>query len=167
MLVQVALTKKAGGAAGVLLTSIPALQAECSAGAPMPQRHNRRSASRAGRIDKAASDTKARAAAQEARMLVRQRAHAAHVHSRFMHKLMGRHASSASGTSAASSSADAAAALEGMPRALGGASACENHSSGSEHSRALSVKEQVEILIGEATSEDNLALMYEGWSAWI
>lgn len=31
----------------------------------------------------------------------------------------------------------------------------------------LGVSEQVSVLINEATSLDNLAQMYEGWSAWI
>jgi serine/threonine-protein kinase SMG1 len=31
----------------------------------------------------------------------------------------------------------------------------------------MSVAEQVEQLIGQATSMDNLAAMYEGWTAWI
>ena len=36
-----------------------------------------------------------------------------------------------------------------------------------EPSARLSVSEHVDRVIGEATSLDNLAQMYEGWSAWI
>jgi len=31
----------------------------------------------------------------------------------------------------------------------------------------LSVQEQVDAVIKEATSSDNLSLLYEGWTSWI
>ena len=36
-----------------------------------------------------------------------------------------------------------------------------------DSSRKRSVQEQVELILSEAASPDNLAAMYEGWTAWI
>ena len=36
-----------------------------------------------------------------------------------------------------------------------------------DHSSRLSVSEHVERVISEATSLENLSLMYEGWTPWI
>ena len=35
------------------------------------------------------------------------------------------------------------------------------------YSRELSIEEQVDYLLKQATSADNLCNMYEGWTAWI
>ena len=53
---------------------------------------------------------------------------------------------------------------EGTPQ---GAARQEHEGDVFERGEGLSVKEQVQVLVEEATSLDNLAQMYEGWSAWI
>lgn len=53
---------------------------------------------------------------------------------------------------------------EGAPQ---GAARQEHEGDVFEQREGLSVKEQVQVLVEEATSLDNLAQMYEGWSAWI
>lgn len=46
-----------------------------------------------------------------------------------------------------------------------GASTAEG--SAERKSKVLSVSQQVDYLIHQATSTDNLSVMYEGWTAWI
>ncbi len=75
------------------------------------------------------------------------------VHDKFMHKLIG--ACGNSNSKVASSS----------PPSVSAGAGC-GLTSGAEK-EILPVKEQVEVLIEEATTPDNLAQMYEGWSAWI
>ena len=114
----------------------------------------------------------ARCAAQAARTRARQEAHAAHVHDSFMRKLMGIHGGSSRGVSPLpSSTAAAGVALGGVSGVKEGApqGAAHQELEGGvfEQREGLSVKEQVQVLVEEATSLDNLAQMYEGWSAWI
>ena len=97
----------------------------------------------AGQADKCAEmQSSAAPAAPGTPELIRRRAQAAVISSRFMAKLRG----------------------------------CtdeEEHASGKKshdgdiNGRQLSVSEQVSVLIQQAISLDNLARMYEGWSAWI
>jgi len=104
----------------------------------------------------------ARAAAWKERLHKRQKAHAEQVHSRFMHKLMGTNDIAGSkAQSVRTSSSGKTVAVDGASGSKEGADA------GSEHRKAFPVKKQVDFLIWEATNLDNLAQMYEGWSAWI
>ena len=153
---QVALTQQAGEAAAALLTHIPSLLSECSAG-PAILEDKFESGSKAG-----SSDTEARAAAWKERMHERQKAHAEQVHSRFMHKLTG------TNDIAGSKALSVRTSSTGKTVAVDGASGSkEEIDAGSEHRKGFSVKKQVDVLIREATSAENLAQMYEGWSAWI
>lgn len=36
-----------------------------------------------------------------------------------------------------------------------------------DHNRRSSVAEQVDFVIREATNEENLASLYEGWTPWV
>lgn len=36
-----------------------------------------------------------------------------------------------------------------------------------DNSKSLNVKEQVDYLITQATDSNNLAVLYEGWTAWV
>ena len=70
-----------------------------------------------------------------------------------------------------SSTAAAGVALGGVSGVKEGApqgAARQEHEGGVfEQREGLPVEEQVQVLVEEATSLDNLAQMYEGWSAWI
>ena len=118
------------------------------------------SANQAGITCQTSDGVQTRAEAWERRTHARQKAHAELVHSRFMRKLMGTHHVVAGESAMLPVSASAAA--------VGGAAA-NNIAEGPQdgQQKALSVAEQVEVLIQEATCLDNLAQMYEGWSAWI
>lgn len=156
---QVALTREAGDAAAILVSALPALMAECSAG-PATLREQPACTGQAGSSCQAREGVRAGEKALKSRVHARQKAHAELVHSCFMHKLMGTHQISKGKneplpTSTFAAVADGAEADDG---ALG---------SQDGQRKALSVKGQVKILIEEATSLDNLAQMYEGWSAWI
>lgn len=88
-----------------------------------------------------------RSAADEAR----RRAFAAGALRRFVAKLEGREGQLAGGGAAAG----------------GGGGAGAGASAGAMAPPALSVAEQVETLVRQATSVDRLAAMYEGWTAWL
>ena len=155
--VQVALTQQAGEAAAALMTDVPALLAECGAVLAM-LRGQPASPDQAGGSRQAEAGMQKRAEAWERRMHARETAHAELVHSQFMHKLTGTHHASKSKEERIAVSGPSTAAVGPCgvaPGSLDGAL------------QALSVEEQVAVLIQEATSLDNLAQMYEGWSAWI
>ena len=156
---QVGLTQQAGEAASSLATDIPALLVECSA---VPAMLTGRSASirQAGSACQTRDGAQTAAEAWERRTHARQKVHAELVHSRFMRKLMGTHHVVAGESDMLPVSASLAAAGEEL---------LEDGSVGPQdgQGKALCVSEQVEVLMQEATSLDNLAQMYEGWSAWI
>lgn len=81
--------------------------------------------------------------------------HAAAIYERFMGKLMGRTGQRSGQSLAAQDSRSKAEVARG------------EEAPGNTNERLLSVPEQVCVLVREATSLDNLAQMYEGWSAWI
>ena len=156
---QVALTQEAGDAAASLVTKLPALLAECSAGMAM-LRDQPPSTGQAGNSRQTEDGPQIKAEARASRVHAQQKAYAELVHGHLMDKLMGVHPKAvgreqALSVSKVSVAADGAAADDGAQRSQDG------------QWRALSVKDQVEVLIQEATSLDNLAQMYEGWSAWI
>ena len=182
--VQVLRTRLAGKAAETMLASIPALQAQCAAGpasssGPATARKHAdisrgaatTSSVPAANCSRAADSAGLRADAQAARMRARQRAHAAHVHRRFMCKLLGSPDQSSKGavgpSGAATHSMDAARALA-RPAVQGGEGDPQEHAAPcTMQDKAVSVREQVQTLIEAATDVGNLAQMYEGWSAWI
>ena len=154
---QVTLTQQAGEAAASLVTKIPALLAECHAVLAM-LRGQPASASQAGSSTQTTVEMQACAEAWERRMHAREQAHAELVHSRFMHKLTGTHHLAKGKEEPVAVSAPSTAA----DRACSGTPGSQDGTR-----QALSVEGQVAALIREATSLDNLAQMYEGWSAWI
>ena len=190
--VQVLRTHLAGEAAEAMLASIPALQAQCLVGSasstdpatartPAGFSGNAATSSSvpAPSGSRAAGSAGFRAEAQEARMRARQRAHAGQVHRRFMCKLLGSPGpgSNLEAAAAPSRAADAAAAAEAARAAAGpavqgcgedvGGDGGEYAAPRAVQEQALSVREQVQTLIEAATDANNLAQMYEGWSAWI
>lgn len=88
------------------------------------------------------------------------RAHAAHVLAGFWAKLRGSHRRGA-GTTAAGQGESSAHARQVGAAAAGGVEG------GDVEGGEVGEAELVEGLIREATSEGNLARMYEGWSAWL
>ena len=181
---QVSRTQSAGKAAETMLASIPALQAQCAAGSasssnPATARTPadiRRGAAAVSSVpaanrSRAADSAGLRADAQAARMRARQQAHAAHVHRRFMCKLLG---SPEQSIKAAAGPSRAAPDAVEAARASAGSTVQGWEGDGQEHAapckvqeEPLSVREQVQTLIEAATDAGNLAQMYEGWSAWI
>lgn len=155
---QVALIKQAGEAAASMVNDLPALSEVCTAWLAMPE-DQPASTGEAGHSPRMGNGPQTEAAATASRMHERQKAHAELVYTRFMHKLRGtRYAAKGEEETAQMDSVSAVAKggiVDGPPGGEDGVG------------KALLVTEQVEVLIQEATSLDNLAQMYEGWSAWI
>ena len=178
---QVLRTQLAGEAAETMLASIPALEVQCAAGSASGS--NPATTRTPGDISRGAAATSSvpaadrsraadsaglRADAQAARVLARQQAH---VHRRFMCKLLGSPDQSSKAAAgplrAPAHAAEAARALAG-PAVQGEERNTQKHAAPcTVQEEALSVREQVQTLIEAATDAGNLAQMYEGWSAWI
>ena len=141
-----------------MATDLPALLAKCTPQPAMPE-VQQAFTGRARRTQQMKDDPQTGAEVSASRMHARQEAHAELVHIRFMHKLRGTRQAAEGKEETVHMEALSAVANEGTGAGPTGAQ--------DGIGEALSVTEQVGVLINEATSLDNLAQMYEGWSAWI